>query len=302
MSWVTDNVTSAAAQYFWSEVVVRGETKEQYNTWDGSRNWQNRAELVKVAHDPPRYERRLPNCTVEVFTFPDSGPATPYRRIFLTQVVDPQGQTLTFTHDGTLRLVAVTDALGQVATLAYADSVDPLRITPVTDPFGRSAVLTALAGQHVSRVVMESDRVSAEARLLADRAQRIRERRVTSTGRDGCGIVRMSARCTMFERLRSALPWLAGLVVFLIALEVLRLELRAVSWRELTSDVFATPGWRIGGRSAGRRGGGGSANRDWLHDVMTFGLPAVAELAWRWRDMASWITKSDADERRGFAK
>ena len=40
----------------------------------------------------------------------------------------------------------------------------------------------------------------------------------------------------------------------------------------------------------------GSANRDWLHGVMTFGLPAVAELAWRWRDMASWITKSDANE------
>ena len=108
-----------------------------------------------------------------------------------------------------------------------------------------SLFVTALASQHVSRLVMEGDRGSAEERLLADRAQRIRERRATSTGRDGCGIVRMSARCTMFERLRSTLPWLAGLAVFLIALEVLRLELRAVSWRELTSDVFATPGWRL---------------------------------------------------------
>ena len=64
MSWVTDNVTSSAVPYFWAEVVVRGETKEQYNTWDGSRNWQSRAELVKMAHDPPRYERRL--CTASM--------------------------------------------------------------------------------------------------------------------------------------------------------------------------------------------------------------------------------------------
>lgn len=34
----------------------------------------------------------------------------------------------------------------------------------------------------------------------------------------------------------------------------------------------------------------------WLNGVITMGLPAVAELAWHWRDAVSWITKSDADE------
>lgn len=142
MSWVTDNVTSSGVPGHWADVVVRAETVEQYNTFNGPMNWQSRATLVKVSHDPPRYERRLPDSTVEVFTLPDAGASQPYRRIFLTQVIDPQGQALTFTYDSSVRLVAVTDALGQVTTLEYLDATDPLRVTKVTDPFGRFALIT----------------------------------------------------------------------------------------------------------------------------------------------------------------
>jgi len=38
------------------------------------------------------------------------------------------------------------------------------------------------------------------------------------------------------------------------------------------------------------------ATRAWAHGVVTMGLPATAELAWRWKDAVSWVTKSDADE------
>lgn len=38
------------------------------------------------------------------------------------------------------------------------------------------------------------------------------------------------------------------------------------------------------------------ATHAWAGGVITMGLPAVAELAWRWRDAVSWITKSDANE------
>lgn len=37
-------------------------------------------------------------------------------RVFLTAMVDPYGQRLAFTWDGQVRLVAVTDALGQVTS------------------------------------------------------------------------------------------------------------------------------------------------------------------------------------------
>ncbi len=44
----------------------------------------------------------------------------------------------------------------------------------------------------------------------------------------------------MSERLRQAIPVVIGLVLFLVALEVLRVELRAVSWHDLTADVLRT--------------------------------------------------------------
>jgi len=37
-------------------------------------------------------------------------------------------------------------------------------------------------------------------------------------------------------------------------------------------------------------------NRDWLDGVITMGLPATAELAWRWTDVGAWITKRDMNE------
>lgn len=37
-------------------------------------------------------------------------------------------------------------------------------------------------------------------------------------------------------------------------------------------------------------------NHRWVDGVVTMGTPMVAELAWRWTDFTTWITKSDADE------
>ena len=38
------------------------------------------------------------------------------------------------------------------------------------------------------------------------------------------------------------------------------------------------------------------ANHLWIDGVITVGLPATAELAWRWTDFTSWITKKDSAE------
>jgi dienelactone hydrolase len=37
-------------------------------------------------------------------------------------------------------------------------------------------------------------------------------------------------------------------------------------------------------------------NHAWVAGVITMGLPALAEIAWRWSDFTSWITKKDAAE------
>jgi YD repeat-containing protein len=104
-------------------------------------HWSSRAVLVRVSSNPVRYERRLPDGSVEVYAASDGGPDG-QRRVFLTELIDPLDQRLQFTWDAQLRLVGITDAVGQVTTLTYADVSDPLRITRITDPFGRVATLT----------------------------------------------------------------------------------------------------------------------------------------------------------------
>ncbi len=101
-------------------------------------HYRARATLVKSSTSPIRYERRLADGGVHVFAQSDGAPAG-QRRVFLTEVRDPQGHTLHFTYDSQLRLVALTDALGQVTTVSYEVASDPLKITKVTDPFGRFA-------------------------------------------------------------------------------------------------------------------------------------------------------------------
>jgi YD repeat-containing protein len=126
-------------------VFLRGSGKETYKNPDAQgtypASWRSRAVLVRVSNDPVRYERRLADGSVEVFALADGAPAG-QRRIFMTEMVDPQGQRLQFSYDAQFRLVAVTDAVGQVTTLAYDHATDPLKITSVTDPFGRTATLT----------------------------------------------------------------------------------------------------------------------------------------------------------------
>jgi RHS repeat-associated protein len=58
--------------------------------------------------------------------------------VLLTQVLDSAGNAVTLTYDSS-RLVAITDAIGQVTTISYEDPDNPALITKVTDPFGRFA-------------------------------------------------------------------------------------------------------------------------------------------------------------------
>lgn len=41
---------------------------------------------------------------------------------------------------------------------------------------------------------------------------------------------------------------------------------------------------------------GDARNRSWVDGVVAMGVPATAELAWRWYDVAALITRSDANE------
>ncbi|MBI4752257.1 MAG: hypothetical protein HY774_27530 [Acidobacteria bacterium] len=82
------------------------------------------------------FERQMPDGGIEKYEQSDGG-SNP--RYFLTQVIDPQGKAVTLSYDSSLRLTAITDAIGQVTELSYGVTGDPLKITQVEDPFGRTA-------------------------------------------------------------------------------------------------------------------------------------------------------------------
>ena len=81
----------------------------------------------------------------------DGASAVP-RRIFLTESFDPQGQRILLTYDAKPRLISMTDALDQVTTLAYEYAEDELKVTKVTDPFGRAARFDYDASKRLSKI------------------------------------------------------------------------------------------------------------------------------------------------------
>lgn len=119
------------------------------NTQSYTLQLETQTSLAKTG--PTAYEKRFPDGSKQIFNLSDGAPTYP-RKIFMTQSADPQGNLLTYTYDGTFRLVAVTDALGQVTTLTYDLAGDPLKITRATDPFGRSATFEYNASNQLWKI------------------------------------------------------------------------------------------------------------------------------------------------------
>ena len=86
------------------------------------------------------------NSTGFTLTFPDGSfeefNQASGSQFFMTALGDPAGNIDILTYDSQMRVVAVTDAIGQVTTITYGLSGSPLVVTKITDPFGRSASFT----------------------------------------------------------------------------------------------------------------------------------------------------------------
>jgi YD repeat-containing protein len=153
LSYIKDDPSNPIASAY---LYVRGGGEETYSQFISSTQTsgphvESRAILVRTSTAPIRYERRLPDGSIEIFAQAD-GAATFPRRIFMTEWRDPKGNGLTFTYDANLRLVAVADAIGQVTTLSYDLTSDPLKITRVRDPFGRAATFEYTPTGRLSRI------------------------------------------------------------------------------------------------------------------------------------------------------
>ena len=147
LSYITDDPSNPLQDI---SVYIRGGGRETY-TFDLTAqrygpHKESRAVIVRTStQSPTRYERRLPDGSVEVFARADNENASP-RKIFMTEWIDAQGNSTAFAYDSTLRLSTVT-AADQVTTLHYDLPGDNLKITKVTDPFDRFATFEYTAGR-----------------------------------------------------------------------------------------------------------------------------------------------------------
>lgn len=87
------------------------------------------------------YQRQSPDGTIEVFNQPDSS-----GRVFMTQVIDPQGNTATIHYDANYRVTSITDAIGQSSTVTYLSNTVGNAgfyvISSISDPFSRTCSFT----------------------------------------------------------------------------------------------------------------------------------------------------------------
>jgi RHS repeat-associated protein len=94
--------------------------------------------LVRTSTTPITYEVDYTDGSRDIYSVSNNAAAAP-RRIFLSQVIDQVGNTVTLKYDGQFRLIAIVDAMGRITTLSYDSTSSPLLVTKVTDPFGRTA-------------------------------------------------------------------------------------------------------------------------------------------------------------------
>jgi len=94
--------------------------------------------LMRASGSPVTYRRQMDDGSVEVFAQSDGAASYP-RKVFLSQVIDQQGNTVTLNYDGEMRLTSLTDAAGRQTILTYGLAAQPLLVTRITDPFGRYA-------------------------------------------------------------------------------------------------------------------------------------------------------------------
>jgi RHS repeat-associated protein len=137
LSYVTDSVNSSASALLYR----RGGGNEPYTfsgpsattAYPGPYSQSILTRTVNQSGASTGFTRTFPDGSYEQF---DQAFGSQF---FMTAASDPKGNIVTLTYDSQMRVVAITDAIGQVTRLSYGLSGSPLVVTKITDPFGRSA-------------------------------------------------------------------------------------------------------------------------------------------------------------------
>ena len=159
LTYVSDDTTMTNADIKVIDSGSSGETFTGYNSLSQTYGVEPYSQAQMTRLSGSSYQCVYTDGSMRIFSQPDStnGP----RRVYMTRLQDPAGNALTFTYDATNRLVAVTDAIGQVTTLAYGLANDIYKITQVTDPFGRFATFQYNGSGQLTKITDEVGITSA---------------------------------------------------------------------------------------------------------------------------------------------
>jgi RHS repeat-associated protein len=138
LAYITDNPASPSADVGYYTDGGGTLTFSGFNSVSQSFAPEVKSQTILTRTATNSYSLLFPNGAQYVFAQPTATNGTS-RNVFLTQVIDPQGNAVQITYDDQFRIVALTDSIGQVTVLSYTDGGDPLKVTKVTDPFGRFA-------------------------------------------------------------------------------------------------------------------------------------------------------------------
>jgi len=140
---------SAGVQYYRMGGFIRNFTGFNSNTQTYALNPLDLTKLTRTS--ATSYQMVSADGSKLIFSQSDGSSGTS-RKIFLKQIIDPAGNAVTLTYDVNLRIVAVSDAIGQVSTLSYQHPTDIYKITKVTDPFGRFATFDYDASNRLTKI------------------------------------------------------------------------------------------------------------------------------------------------------
>ena len=151
LSYITDNPFSPSADV--NYYIMGGGTRTFTGFDNATQTYAlqqfDQTKLVRTS--PDSYEMLSRDGARKVFSRPNGSIGTS-RKIFLTRLIDPFGNAVSLTYDANLRVVAITDAIGQVTTISYEHPTDVFKITKVTDPFGRSAAFDYDASNRLIKI------------------------------------------------------------------------------------------------------------------------------------------------------
>lgn len=138
VSYLTDNPNSAAADVYLRKRGGGGEVHRNFNSTTTAFGIERKTASILYRLTANTYKKVYPDGRQELYEqyIGTSGTA---RKVFLTRIVDPQGNEVVLEYDSTYptRVHQILDATGLPTVFHYDYPSNPYLVTSIEDPFGR---------------------------------------------------------------------------------------------------------------------------------------------------------------------